>query len=342
MREESIASISEFLVHAGTDFRIVDLGRGVDLLETQQFLEIENATMPAPRPRQQHAWFGIVFWNKQASAQHYIWFIKLPLDEQGLVMSAGRNHFLQIVVEALGSSLADDSDKAETLPDNPYSFVPPQTQMAQFHAVIKTSLGLPPSQDAAQVRAYLLEPNQHNWQALSVQGIADVCATGMDNELVDAILSNYPMYAPALRHTLLGAMEAVSLPDVLLNYLTADIRDEELTHVLRGISENEPSPVIAKTLNSVLQKPERISLDVLSIIAARHYMQLDGPLLQAYFEAVAAFDEANSHNFSVFSGLFSDLVQIPLLRPRVLALLRSENRSDALSRAIGHLFNQRG
>jgi hypothetical protein len=126
MNANSINSISEFLLHAGTEYIVFDMGRRLTALDNQAFLDIENGSTVAPFPRQQHAWFGIVFWNKNSSNQHYIWFIKLPLDEQGLVVAASRNHFLQIIVDALGQSISDDSEAANTLPDNPYSFVPAQ------------------------------------------------------------------------------------------------------------------------------------------------------------------------------------------------------------------------
>tara|TARA_Y100000814_G_scaffold293367_1_gene274622 strand:- start:1382 stop:1690 length:309 start_codon:yes stop_codon:yes gene_type:complete len=102
MDAKQINSISEFLLQAGTEYLVFDLGRRIEPLESQTFLNIENGLHIPPFPRQKHAWFGIVFWNKRASNQHYIWFIKLPIDEQGLVVTATRNHFLQIIVDALG------------------------------------------------------------------------------------------------------------------------------------------------------------------------------------------------------------------------------------------------
>ena len=75
---QSIQTLSEFLLHAGTNFQLFDLGRGVHAMDTQMFLDLENGMLPCPRPRQQHAWFAIVFWSGKPVKQHYVWFVKFP------------------------------------------------------------------------------------------------------------------------------------------------------------------------------------------------------------------------------------------------------------------------
>ena len=72
---QRIASISEFLLQAGTEYRVFDFGRGIRPLAEQQFLDIENGELPAPFPRQQHMWLGIVYWNKQ----HQLWLIGISV-----------------------------------------------------------------------------------------------------------------------------------------------------------------------------------------------------------------------------------------------------------------------
>ncbi len=129
-----INTISEFLLQAGTDYRAFDMARGIRPLEPQLFLDIESAIVPAPYPRQQHAWFGILFFNKQMSHEHYIWFVKLPLDEQGLVIGAARQEFLKIVVEALGQTLDQQKKTNNQLPENPLTFVPNQKHLPNFNS----------------------------------------------------------------------------------------------------------------------------------------------------------------------------------------------------------------
>ena len=42
MSANSINSISEFLLHAGTEYHVFDLGRRLEPTDSQTFLEIEN------------------------------------------------------------------------------------------------------------------------------------------------------------------------------------------------------------------------------------------------------------------------------------------------------------
>ena len=165
-----INTISEFLLQAGTDYRVFDMARGIRPLESQVFLEIENATIPAPFPRQQHAWFGVLFFNKKISDERYIWFVKLPLDEQGLVIGAARQQFLQIVVEALGQSLDKQNNPNNQLPENPFTFVPNQQQLADFNSIGRVELEIPLSEHLNLVEQYLATPERHDWRTSSYAG----------------------------------------------------------------------------------------------------------------------------------------------------------------------------
>jgi hypothetical protein len=76
------------------------------------------------------------------------------------------------------------------------------------------------------------------------------------------------------------------------------------------------------------------------VIAARHFEQMDDGLLRAFLEQSARVDELEGHNGALFSGFFSDLVQIPKLRRQVLTLMRSPDRSKTLAQAFDRLFAQ--
>ena len=202
-----INTISEFLLHAGTDYRVFDMARGIRPVNTQDFLEIESAQQPAPRPRQQHTWFGILFFNKQASSEHYIWFVKLPLDEKGLVIEASRQQFLQIVVNALGQSLDKQNNPNNQLPDNPFTFIPNQQQLADFNSVCRLSLNLPLSSHIETATHYISSPEKQDWRNVPLQGIADFCASLTHAKHATLFLKQFNALATAMQIALCSSLE---------------------------------------------------------------------------------------------------------------------------------------
>ncbi|GFD73459.1 hypothetical protein KUL113_28790 [Tenacibaculum sp. KUL113] len=346
MSANSINSISEFFLHAGTEYLVFDLGRRLEPTDSQIFLEIENGSAYAPYPRQQHAWFGIVFWNKNASTQHYIWFVKLPLDEQGLVVAAARNHFLEIIVDALGQSVAEDTENAQKLPDNPYSFVPNQSQLAQFNALVKHTLAQPLSEEAQKVEAYIQAPQLVDWQQISMQSVADFAyrfsTHPKRDTLENAIRNNVSLYSNVFLDTLMEMSESVALSEHLLAmYLNEiDKRSDINLAALRGSSEGSFNALINNKLLDLLKDEKSQRLDILSVIAARHFEQMEPLLLSAFLEQTAKVDEKEGHQGALFAGFFSDLVQIPKLRRQVLTLLHSNANSNVLSNAFQQLFAQ--
>lgn len=343
MDAKQINSISEFLLQAGTEYLVFDLGRRIEPLESQTFLDIENGQHIAPFPRQKHAWFGLVFWNKQASEQHYIWFVKLPIDEQGLVITATRNHFLQIIVDALGQSIADETEKAQSLPDNPYSFVPSQSQLAQFNAKVRQQLSLPLSGSYEKVLAYVKAPLVVDWQTLPLQGIAELAAS-LDHhiEVATMIEDGFTSFAPAFQQSIMEMCESVTVPPAIEQcFIDAVITEDDINiAALRGLSSGNPTSPIGSLLRKLLTSDTFVRLDILSVVAARHFQQLNDELLHLFFEAVAKADHKENYNGELFIGFFSDLVQIPSLRPSVLSMLRKPERSEQLSVCIGKLFTQ--
>ena len=346
MSANSINSISEFLLHAGTEYQVIDLGRRLEPTDSQTFLEIENGSAYAPYPRQQHAWFGIVFWNKNASTQHYIWFVKLPLDEQGLVVAAARNHFLEIIVDALGQSVAEDTENAQTLPDNPYSFVPNQSQLAQFNALVKHILAQPLSEEVQSVEAYIQAPQLVDWQHISMQSVADFVhrfsAHPKRGTLESAIRHNISLYSTVFLNTFMEMSESVTLSEDLLAVFLSEIDKSADINLaaLRGTSEGTFNSEINSKLLDLLKHEKSQRLDILSVIAARHFEQMEPLLLSAFLEQTAKIDEKEGHQGALFAGFFSDLVQIPKLRRQVLTLLHSNTNSIVLKNAFQQLFAQ--
>ena len=345
MGAQTIESISEFLLHAGTNFQIVDMGREIIAIDVQTFLDIENAAIPVPRPRQQHAWFGIIFWNTQQKQNEYIWFVKLPVDEQGLLVPASRNHFLQIIVDALGSSLTEDNEQDQTLPDNPYNFVPNQQQMSLFNAYARNLLDKPVTQGIDDVNRYLSHPAIVDWTKLSVQAIADTALLINQPDKKEAVKACFHLYAGDFQSALLSGCEPVCLDsDLVETFCQAiaanDVSVKRAQAILRALTTQSDDPKIQNILHDMMCEEASLDVDTLSVIAARHYRQLNDELIKLFFEQVAKCDESQGFEGALFKGFFADLVQIPCTRELVLTLLRLPERSATLSRAIGQLFTQ--
>jgi hypothetical protein len=335
----NIHTISEFLLQAGTDYRIFDMGRGIRKLSNQVFLDLESAITAAPCPRQQHAWFGVIFFNKQLNSEHFIWFVKLPLDEQGLLMAAARDHFLQIIVDALGQQLENQTKTNGQLPENPYSFLPTQQQLADFNSTSRLDFNIGQSQHYAAALAYFEHPEQQSWQLLSLQGIADFAALVKQKKTRDLLIASLPQLAPQVYAPLCASLENHPIPLDLSQCINDWVMDDlkDVTRVqsgLRALSQSTAKTMVQALILNVLKSKHSLNGDVLILLAARHWQHMcDELVLESYINNLAQLDD------DMFIGLYSDLVQIPILREKMLGVLRWPQKSKALSGAIGKLFS---
>ncbi|KXI28175.1 DUF3549 family protein [Paraglaciecola hydrolytica] len=331
-----INSISEFLLHAGTNYRIFDMGRAIRPITSQLFLDIELGNIPAHFPRAQHAWFGIIFFNPTEAKEHYIWFIKLPLDEQGLVLNAARQQFLQIVVDALGQQL--DKNANNQLPENPYTFVPAQQQRADFNSLSRLSLVLPPSQYYALAAQYVKNPQVVEWQNLSIQGIADLVAYIQQEQLEDTLIAQFQYFSPEVQLAFCQSFEnhciTTKCSNMLLDWWhNGATTQERLLALLRALSQSNEQSLLNSFIQQLLEQEDWLSQDVLILLAARHWQRLDKLNLMRDFMHKLA--ESGS---GLFVALFRDLVLIPDTRDQMLKLLRCPDKPLSLTIAIEHLF----
>jgi hypothetical protein len=334
-----INTISEFLLHAGTDYRIFDMGRAIRPLSSQLFLDLELGSKAAPYPRQQHAWFGIVFFNKGLSQEHFIWFVKLPLDEQSKIVSAARNQFLQIVAEALGLELEKKTghNKAE-LPENPFTFIPNQQQLANFNSISRRSLGLPPSQYFSYAKQYMQAPEQLDWKKITVQGLADLGAAVNDEPIQTLLFQQFPHLTYEVKLALCETLENHPINNQTATFLVDEWRRQKsdqryLLATTRALSQSISSDLVMSFLREVLNQKEFIDNDLLVLIAARHWQALEDKALMSLF-----MQHLSNADAALFVGLFRDLVQIPSCRQLMLNVLRWPEKDPALLRAIEILF----
>jgi hypothetical protein len=334
-----IDTISEFLLQAGTDYRVFDMARGIKKLSSQQFLNIENALIPAPYPRQQHAWFGLLFNNKQLGTEHYIWFVKLPLDEKGILVSAARNHFLQIIVDALAQQRENCQQVDGQLPENPYSFVPIQQQLADFNSISRNELKLGQSIHYPAALAYIKQAEQLDWRQVPLQGIADIGALARQKETVNLLVDKFSVLAEDVQTSLCASLENQVIESKLSHCIHAWLMQDfkNVTHLqssLRALSQSTAKKLVRELILQTLNSEHGLDQNILILLAARHWRQMnDEQILKLFINKLAEMDT------ELFINLYADLVQLPTLRQQMLSVLRWPQKSARLTAAIGQLFS---
>jgi len=345
----SITSISELLNLSNCQFRIYDLGRKITKMSKSDFNKIELSHLPYPYPIQGHANFALAFWQKKSN-QPYLWFVKLPLDERGLINQGTRNHFIAIIVEALGSDLTVDptEKQEELLKGNPYIFTPSQYKLAMLNSMLSFELKKQPSQFYASFVEYLNTAQWQNWQTVGVQGITDFSVRinekkTNNTELLIRALPNLP---EQVLSPLAGALENIDLPSEITQLLIKQFK--QLDDSKHDINFEQIRLILMRSLaSSIQQKPvndffiallktQQLSADSLITIAGRCWPILcTTECMMNFLEQLVLIDEQE-----LFPAIFKDLVAIPTIRPILFQCMRATNRSESLAKAIGQLFKE--
>ena len=342
--DKNIATLAQLLDAAGTQWRVYDIGRRIAKIDKTTFSKIENAETPYPFPLQQHAFLAIQFWDPKASKEPYIWFLKLPLDEQSKLIQASRNHFASMVIEALGTQLTGDDQQAGQLNNNPYVFTPNANKRAAFNALMKVELNQPASIYYEHVQLYFSgQIGFDDWQSLAVQGLADFVMRLDKDQNESHLIAALPCIPEEVLAPISALLEHVAISTVLAESILQRgkqaLKNENMPltiHYLRALSFAPASGLTTQLLDHVLASPLGQQTDLQLTIAGRCWQHLQQPdRLHLYLDLVAK----NNAEPRLFESIFADLVAISTLRPHVLALLRIENRSEELARAIGRLFN---
>ena len=330
----NINTLTDFLEESQCQFRIYDLGRKVIKIANGDFKKIAHNDLPYPYPIQQHAFVAITFWQvNNAQQEHFIWFLKMPLDEQGLMKIGAQTSFIKMVVDAMGQDLTADMSKnlQEALATNPFIFKPSTEKLAIFNAALNTSFIRPASSFYATASDYFSgQTAWSDWQTLGIQGIADLAARlDYDNNqqhLINALphLPSQPLQSLAL---------CLENQDKINTELATAIAKQAEVEINKGNQDNAmlllralstaPAIGITKALLEQQFASELIYNKHWYVTIAGRLWQLldDETLLNKFFEALA------NHHMTLFPELFSDLVAIPLLRDKVLQQLRLSTRS---------------
>lgn len=337
-------TLSSFLEQSGAQVTIFDMGRRVVEIPLDTVRNFELAEIAYPLPFLQSAWLGILFQypdkkNNNSENNHNIWFIKLPLDEQGLIQQAARDDFLHRMLETMAEALKNESQH-QSLDDNPYGFTPREDRMAVFHAKIAKKIGDAASQYYEHARDYFSgKAGYEQWNFVGLQGIADVAArleeNGNEQILIQAISQLPSTPFAALCSCLENSVPSEGLTKEISSRINQAIEDDDAVIVaagIRGLSNSKDRDTNTETIRAVLNRPVGKNVEVLAAIAGRDWETLENSEIRKLFlESLAACDAGQQ----AFNGILSDLLFLPGLRQLIKDEFRSTSRSKKLANAIG-------
>ncbi|MFW1677909.1 DUF3549 family protein [Pontibacter sp. JAM-7] len=344
-----ITSLTELLRNSGAQLRFFDMGRRISKLTVEQFAKIEQQQIPYPLPYLHHAWLALMLWNPKDKTQGVVWFLKLPLDEQGYLMQAVRDDLLNRLLQNASNLLnsGGDKDTPDALKDNPFSFTPDQEKMAVFHACSTLATVEPASNYYAGAQDYFSGRDRfENWQALGFQGIADLVIRHQQDNNSQLISNAIPSLPDAPFEVLCTCLEHIEPTHELFEALC--LRTEQtlqrgnasgnhIAALIRGLSNGRDQARKNALLLQILNSDYALEAEVIAAIATRCTDALQHPeLLHPFLEKLAAGKAGQAG----FSRILSDLMFIPALRGLILLQFRSNQRSEMLSKAIGEMFGQ--
>ena len=341
---QPMETLSDLLQQLQGQYRIYDMGCRLSKLSSTDFKKFEEGHKAYPLPWLRHAWVGILSWSptspKLGASSPTIWFLKLPLDERGLLIQAARDEFLNQLLETIGTNMLDEqasAEWAEQLKHSNLAFTPDQARMAAFHAQASITLEQPASRFYPAVRSYMSsEDSQQNWQELGLQGFADFAMRLDQQQQWQQKISQLPA---AVLETIAAQLENQKLDHLVSKAFIlrgeASINDGEKVACLRAISQSTDAASRQHWLKQILDKDNMVGVELLATITSKCSEDLLKPDLMGLFIHQCAADQG------VFNGLVQELMYQPKLRIKVLEAFRAEDRSPSVSQAIGVLMGQK-
>lgn len=335
-----INGISDFLNQAGTQFKVFDMGRRIQEIPKEDFLSFEQGEISYPLPLQQQAWLGFVVWTEDKSAELVIWFLRFPLDASGKMTPGIRDDFVLRLINKDGKQTAADDES------NPYGYKPKQEQMATFHAKAAKILGHPASSYYEHARDYFSgKPGFDQWAFVGFQGIADVCARLDEENNADQVAAAITLIPSQPFEALAQCLEHESLGDDISQAVTLLI-DKELANTkcnanyislcIRALSNTQNRELLTEQLDKILKTPTGSNPEVIASISGRCWLALQNEASCLLFLETLA-NCAEGQEF--FNLVIIDLINIPGMQDSIHKAVRSTERSEKLSQAIGELFN---
>ena len=346
-----ISSLTEFLEAIGYHLDFFDMGRRVELIPRDEFVQFEQTHIAYPMPLQQQAWVGLLLSDPaNQNTEHLIWFIRFPLDELGKLVLGARDEFLHRLVESAELHQQSGKDRANLekgLQENPYVFRPRPERMAIFHAKVTRLLGQAPSRYYGHALDYFTgKLGWEQWSFLGYQGIADVAVRHAMDRDHPILASAIPLLPPPSLEALCQCLEnqeiSEKLSAALMNradqMLTDSVPDPRLLSVcIRGLALSPMHAAKQAFIQQLLSHEVARQGDILAAISGRSWeLLLNEEIRDRFLECLAV----NGQGQDLFNSLLSDLLLLPETRSLMLGSLRNQARSKQLDLAIGNFFSQ--
>lgn len=327
-------SLSGFLDVTGANYQLFDLGTHLKQLPRSTLALLDNGRK-YPYPHLGFAWVATFIWDDQQPEQNNLWFLKLPLDEQGCLVPAVHSDLVRRLYTALQTN--DSDERRRLLTDHPYQFQPDTSKMAALHAKATQILSLPASpyfEPAAEF--YLLQNNQVDWKTLGIQGLADLaerCLHTHEKEFADALINVGDEPFIALASQLQHVKTNTEITQATI--ASAKHRDTAPTiqSALRALSQSaEPEMVRAFILNLIQQG--KSDLETLLILFT-NYPALFTDIsfaCQLMTELSIHTDEAG------FNRVLTNLAMQTGLEGIVMKVFASDTLNETLANALSRLI----
>ncbi|OLO04391.1 DUF3549 family protein [Salinicola socius] len=342
-------TLSDFFTQSGAELALSTLGRRVEPMRQDTFAAFEQQREPWPMPWNGQAQVACALRWPATFKDPAIWFLSLPLDEQGLLVPAARDEFLDRLLQTLSTPTSDTpitdpsvnnnvtQDSLETrnlMQDNPLAFEPELHQRALLHARLSRHFGQPPSMHSDMARRYLIGDDALDWQMLGLQGLADQ-VVAKEPAVIEALASRLTTLPRAMTLPLCYLMEHGDTPVELLPVVwqaMANAREaqdiEAFCALLRALLGSD-SPQVGEWLDHILADDDLMAADCLAAIAARGWQHLEHEIrLGRFLERLANCKDAN------FRPVVRDLALIPRLRLPILMMLRQAPADSSVGRLV--------
>ncbi|WP_226702345.1 DUF3549 family protein [Microbulbifer elongatus] len=344
-------TLTDLITTARFNVRWFDLGRRVQPISKKTAEAFEEGAAPWPSPYLRQAWCGLLLWPADDSTEGapVVWFLQLPLDEQGKLLLPIRDRFLKQLHQALypqGNGSKDPGKYLQqALEDSGLVFTPAAEKRAVFHAKAARVLKQPASDHYPAAKAYAKDPASFPWDQLALQGMADLAVRWEEER--DALAASLPRFAAPALIPLCQCLESEAidhyLAEPLIRRAEKTLAEDEpdlnlVTAIIRGVSHSIATGMRQQFLLDVLQGVAGTHGEVLAAIGSRCHADLEVPeIAQLWLENLSA-----SQPQQTFNLLLTDLLFLPQQRNVLLGVLRNPQRKESVARAFGEFLSPNG